>query len=354
MDSRDQRHNNESITSSRPTPVSTVSGDEVQVLLAKLERASPYLPNNIPYYDLSSVPKNDNRNKPPKHLLQLESMLNHLNAHGLLNNDTTYIEFGCGTAKLSDCISERLQGKASHVLIDRKSFSAERMRDGAIMARCALSTNHHQQYQHCTNKNTLKRLTMDIADFDLDSLEYCLPLNTVGVSKHLCGPAADATIRCVSTRNIPLLVATCCHYLCQLDTFCNTDFVVRELGFTEREFEILSIISGWASIKVNQSSLIPPPTHEEPFPPPLPIEPLSQKITYTSTISSDEFERTYSREEKQRLGKRCKVVLDTGRAHYLVSMGYSVQLVQYTSLSMENHLLIATPCTLPEPNKDLE
>jgi hypothetical protein len=86
---------------------------------------------------------------------------------------------------------------------------------------------------------------------------------------------------------------------------------------------------------------------EEPFPPPVPTEPLPQHMAFVPTTSSDEFERTYTREDKQRLGKRCKVVLDTGRAHYLVSLGYSVRLVQYTSLSMENHLLIATAVKKP-------
>jgi tRNA:m4X modification enzyme len=326
-----------------PTPVSTVSGTEVQILLAKLDRASPYLPTTLAYQDLASpyatmctTTPTAKQHRPPKHLLQLESIVNHLDAHGLLQHDATYVEFGCGTAKLSDCISERLGGRSSHLLIDRKAFSAERKRDGAMVAR----------------KSTVHRVTMDIADVQLD-VQLDTPTSwqrdghagavAVGVSKHLCGPAADLTMACLAPRTIPLVVATCCHHLCRLDNYCNTDFVVHQLGFTEREFDVLRIISGWASIKVKKVPATASPLHEEPFPPPVPTEPLPQDVACAPTMSSDEFERTYSREEKQRLGKRCKVVLDTGRAHHLVSLGYSVRLVQYTSLSMENHLLIATP-----------
>ena len=343
-------------TTQTQTPISSVSGEEVQILLAKLNRASPYLPKTIPYQDMSS-PHHDKQNKPPKHLLQLESMINHLEAHNLLQKNTTFIEFGCGTAKLSDCINERLQGESSHIVIDRQTFSNERKRDGTIVAR--------SKYPH-----QIVRLTMDINDFHLETIP-ALPRPPVAVSKHLCGPAADATIQCLATQQtrIPLLVATCCHHSCQFNSFCNTDFVIHQLGFTTREFDILTILSAWASIYISplsststststsstlssQLSLpLPPPSltmtnHNEPFPPPLPMEPLPQYLPRTMTttmVPSADFERTFHRSDKQQLGKRCKVLLDTARAHHLVSLGYSVRLVQYTSLSMENHLLIATP-----------
>ena len=57
---------------------------------------------------------------------------------------------------------------------------------------------------------------------------------------------------------------------------------------------------------------------------------------------SEVFERSFSREEKRKLGKTCKLLLDLGRAEYLRSRGYAtVRLVRYTTRSKEDILLLA-------------
>jgi tRNA:m4X modification enzyme len=325
-----------------PTAVSSVTREEVQLLIFKLDRAAPYLPRHVPFQDLAS-PRDNN---PPKHLLQLESIVNHLHQIGLLREKCCFIEFGCGTAKLSDCISEALKGNSSHILIDRQHFRAERLRDGAIKARSFKQQKQQQQQQ-------VQRITVDIADMDLASLVH-VSSEMVAVSKHLCGPAADHTIRCLekyySTNHcplVPLAVATCCHYMCRFESFSNCSFFMW-LGFSERDFEVLRIISQWASIKLKTTVRSPdhPASNNSTAPnrlPALPTVPLSIQVDYQPLIPSEQFERTFTREQKAKLGKRCKIVLDTARAHRLQELGYSVQLVHYTSRSLENNLLIALP-----------
>lgn len=312
------------------TAVSSVTGEEVQLLIFKLNRAAPFLPVHVPFQDLASPLERN----PPKHLRQVESLANHLREEGLMEKETCFIEFGCGTAKLSDQISKLCKGESSHILIDRQHFRAERLRDGAIRAR-----SKHVQ-----------RVTVDIADMDLASLVGdTFSTNLVAVSKHLCGPAADFTIRCLETYStstnrplVPLAVATCCHYMCRFESFSNPRFYTL-LGFSERDFEVLRIVSQWSSMKLKtRAKPVELTTNSSGFPA-LPTEPLSIHVEYKPPVPSEEFERTFTREQKAALGKRCKIVLDTARAHRLQELGYTVRLLHYTSHSLENNLLIAIP-----------
>jgi Methyltransferase TRM13 len=103
---------------------------------------------------------------------------------------------------------------------------------------------------------------------------------------------------------------------------------------------VLRIISQWASIKLKTRSN--PASNTVPNGlPALPTGPLTSQVDYQPPIPSEEFEMTFTREQKAALGKRCKIVLDTARAHRLQELGYSVRLVHYTSHSLENNLLIA-------------
>jgi tRNA:m4X modification enzyme len=264
----------------------------------------------------------------------VESIVNHLREAGLMEEETCFIEFGCGTAKLSDQISKLSKGASSHILIDRQQFRAERLRDGAIRARC----------KH------VQRVTADIADTDLASLVGdASSTNLVAVSKHLCGPAADHTIRCLETYStsnhrplVPMAVATCCHYMCRLESFTNPRFFSL-LGFSERDFEVLRIISQWSSIKLKTREKAVELTTMPSGLPALPTEPLSIHVEYKPPVPSGEFERTFTRGQKAALGKRCKIVLDAARAHRLQELGYNVRLLHYTSHSLENNLLVAIP-----------
>ena len=59
-----------------------------------------------------------------------------------------------------------------------------------------------------------------------------------------------------------------------------------------------------------------------------------------SFVPSDEFERTFTRNDKVRLGIRLKRLLDLARAAKLQAIGYDVELIRYTSTSVEDRLLV--------------
>ena len=316
-----------------PTAASTVTGLEVQYLIAKMNRAAPFLPfskpNDVPFQDRSTRHTSTTQ-APPKHIQQVESITNHIKEANFFHPGTSFCELGCGTAKLSDHISQAMDGCASHVLIDRKVFGKTSLRDGAMMARLKRG-------------NSVRRITMDIGDID-DLSSICGP-NPVVISKHLCGIAADHLIRCCCRSRAPLIVATCCHYLCDWDQFSNTRFF-EMLGFSQRDFQVLTIISQWASIGKDCSfeakssnegdgsatwTILPS------------LELLSSTIIPEHLVDSDDFERSFSRPEKMALGKRCKLFLDTARAYRLQEVGYQVKLVRYTTMSIEDHLLMAVP-----------
>jgi hypothetical protein len=352
-----------------PSAVSTVTGQEVQLLIAKLNRAAPLLPfaysADVPLQDLANPQQQQQQHasisfgntkkrkqEPPKHIRQLESITNHLQSVNLCQPGTTFCELGCGTAKLSDHVSETMKGESSHILIDRKiSFGHTRLRDRAIAARCCKKD---------TSSARVERITMDIGDID-DLAAICCgtadedessrsTVVPVVISKHLCGPASDLSIQCCAASRAPMVVATCCHYLCSWSQFSNTSFF-ETMGFTERDFQVLTIVSQWASMNKttkdqSSSSAVSQETLETiswlqlPTLSPLPHTLKEESVTL---IDSKEFEKSFSRDEKAALGKRCKLFLDTARAYRMQELGYRVKLVRYTTMSIEDHLLIALP-----------
>ena len=188
---------------------------------------------------------------------------------------------------------------------------------------------------------------MDIGDIhDLPST--CGVETVVGISKHLCGSAADLSIRCCSRSQTPMAVATCCHYLCTWDQFSNTQFF-QTLGFTKRDFEVLTIVSQWASMgqaTCIETNLNSNETSTQ-WTTLRTLEPLSPTIVPEHLIDSKEFEKSFSRRDKTKLGKRCKLFLDIARAYRLQDAGYLVKLLRYTLMSLEDHLLLAVPAPIP-------
>eukprot|EP00978_Attheya_sp_CCMP212_P037545 scaffold178141_cov35-Attheya_sp.AAC.1 len=58
-------------------------------------------------------------------------------------------------------------------------------------------------------------------------------------------------------------------------------------------------------------------------------------------VSSQEFEHTFSRQEKASLGVQLKQLLDLSRVSRLQELGYVVELIRYTTQSVDDRLLLA-------------
>jgi Methyltransferase TRM13 len=313
--------------------ISSVSGYDVQRLLFKIQRAKSHLPrvDSISKSDLRNDSNPYSANRPAKHIGQVESIIAHMQRSGFfaeLQDDDNevfphpikqakrchFIEFGCGTAKLSDhvsmyiaCQKQQKEKQAASlkdakpiqyrfILIDRQPMKAvERYCDGRMRSRRLSSSS---------DRAVVQRFVSPISEINLwkilhdESLAFSSEFENVAVamSKHLCGSATDDAIECLQIYRrdcsfnaishdhtpksarmslIPLIFATCCHYACHADTFMKTPQCIvsrhrtadkdcdsmselsylQHLGFDQRDIEVIIIISQWASIKIDEQTL---------------------------------------------------------------------------------------------------
>jgi hypothetical protein len=130
-----------------------------------------------------------------------------------------------------------------------------------------------------------------------------------------------------------------------------------QLGLTEQDFRVAVTASQWASVKnenkvkMNQEAIgreDKAETNDDVLPDLVQVadtarKALSAKSIPPPTLTSDEFERTFSRQEKGELGLKLKQLLDLCRAARMQELGYDrVKLVRYTTRSIEDRLLVAS------------
>ena len=177
------------------------------------------------------------------------------------------------------------------------------------------------------------------------------------MSKHLCGPACDLAIAALGGEDVPyglgppFAFATCCHYLCTWESFAGREYWIR-LGFDEEDFEVAVAASQWYSLKGGKSRNANEQNMSNSTSKHFSQKDLSAIIDEAGvavdsedmlrpSISSEEFERTFSREEKAKLGGMVKRLLDLLRIAKLQELGYAdAELVLYTTRSIENRLLV--------------
>ena len=288
-----------------------------------------------------------------KHVLQECSILGHLRRIGAYDNDTTEqpidelvqrttaIEIGAGTGRLSERLQRVTSDEMVHVMIDRQEFNPSSCRDGRMRKRAK-------------DSNTIQRIVSDVADLDIR--EYCQQSRCFCMSKHLCGPALDLAIGALervvpSSSRPPFAFATCCHYLCTFDAFAGKQHWIK-LGLTEEDFEVAVTVSQWYSLKRkhevefngyascirNEDSVYV--DYEKVINNAVCSDMVKNQNYPSDTVSSEEFERNFTSDNKSQLGERVKILLDSLRVAKLQELGYKTELVLYTNRSIENRLLI--------------
>ena len=265
-----------------------IRGHQVQKLLKKLDGViHPYLDrwiggggedDSLALQDLDEVSSGiSNDDGGGKHTRQELSIISHLQRIKAINDDVSddsenddglsssfsqnqkksilirSIELGCGTGRLSDKLQEQTKAKLDHILIDRYPFEEKQCRDRHMRQRL-------RQWRAAT---VVQRHCKDIAELDFKdySTKDCHQIFIM--SKHLCGPACDLAISALgnflSTQNTsshtdtspnppPVLIATCCHYLCTWESYTGKDMWLT-LGLSQYEFEVAVALSQWASVK---------------------------------------------------------------------------------------------------------
>ncbi|XP_072516251.1 tRNA:m(4)X modification enzyme TRM13 homolog isoform X2 [Salminus brasiliensis] len=321
-------------------------------------------------------PLNDpkNGNFAFKHLKQQASILGNMEALELLGPGRCYVEFGAGKGKLSHWIHVALEkAEDVHFLLVERS-----------------STRFKVDGKHKNTDATFDRLQVDIQHLDLGRVPFLSEkgLPVIAVGKHLCGAATDLALRCLfehslkdldshqPTKRIKLsegaeedsktggdlavsgvAIALCCHHRCDWRHYVGKEFF-RERGLGIREFDAFQRMSSWATCGMSRVS------HGHKTSPREKVGTLDEKQMGkeeeeeeedeedeeaehegSSETIPDNLNSAVSAEEREHVGRLCKVLIDHGRLHYLQQRGFKPNLRYYTSrdVSLENVLLTAVP-----------
>ena len=208
------------------------------------------------------------------------------------------VELGCGSGGLSKTfqICNNNENNFSFLLIDRMKYRSKNRYDNLIKSKI--------------NKGSLERKVIDIKDLSIDNY-YGSYNNFCFISKHLCGEACEISLNKIINiinenkngnfnKKFNIIIATCCHYLLNNETFCNFK-MFQDYDFSKEEFNMMTRLSSWSTLK-------------------------------------DENDKNFL------LGKKIKTLLDYGRCKYLENNGFKeVKLIEYISLDItkENVILLA-------------
>lgn len=252
--------------------------------------------------------------KNSKNIFQEISIFENAKSLNLLfgGNKNIIVELGCGAAELSKTFQIGCKNNSSHILIDRMKYASKNKFDGVIQEH--LNTSN----QNNNLNNFIIRDTIDIKNMDMKSYiteeKEKQNNNIVFISKHLCGNAFELSIEKIinyhnyllennleNNNKDSLVIATCCHYLLNSNTYCNYKYINEMLNVSKEEFNYMIRLTSWGTLK---------DTNAENF----------------------------------KLGKKIKYILDKGRCEYLKQNGFNkVKIVEYidSNFTKENTLIIA-------------
>ncbi|KAL4634870.1 hypothetical protein GN956_G13928 [Arapaima gigas] len=337
-------------------PIADHSKKQLELLIEKLKKAVNGLTSVHKERILSHPALDDALGDPKngdsafKHLKQQASLLGNMHTLGLLGSDRCFVEFGAGKGKLSHWLHVAMQAYQNvHFL---------------LVERC--STRFKVDGKHRNADSIFERLQVDIQHLSLRKVPFLrekkLPL--VGVGKHLCGAATDLALRCLldssgkeGTRESHqpprkrakqdcetepqatapetdvewepvvsgLAIALCCHHRCEWRHYVGKEFF-RERGLSATEFAAYQRMSSWATCGLKRAS-----TSKEHFP-----EEESKEHEQEGESVPNSLEEGVSADERQHVGRLCKLLIDYGRADFLHRHGFTSNLQHYTSTDGPN------------------
>nr|XP_023669075.1 tRNA:m(4)X modification enzyme TRM13 homolog isoform X1 [Paramormyrops kingsleyae] len=342
-------------------PLGERSKEELNFLIQKLNSAVSGLnlehEERILFHPALCDALNDPKNGDSafKHLKQQASLLGNMDALGLLGPERCFIEFGAGKGKLSHWIHVALQGSRSvHFMLVERSCTRFKV-DG----------------KHKNADVTFDRLQVDIQHLCLRKVPFLQEqkVPVVGVGKHLCGAATDLALRCLldsveddeesgepprkrvkqegGAKRDPvaagevsgLAIALCCHHRCDWRHYVGKEFF-RERGLGAPEFAAFQRMSSWATCGLRKVAGV----EGRPSAGEWGAEEHDQgEDAVPSTLNE-----LVSAEDRERVGRLCKLLIDCGRVHFLRGKGFASDLRYYTSkdVSLENVLLTAVPTSI--------
>ncbi|KAM8875753.1 tRNA:m(4)X modification enzyme TRM13 homolog isoform 1-T2 [Spinachia spinachia] len=340
---------------------------ELQSLLDKLKSAVTGLQCDVEDSVLSHPVLQEELNDPKngdsahKHLKQQSSLLGHLEALGLLGRGRCFVEFGAGRGKLSHWIHEALKSRDQLQTCDDLQL--------LLVERSSTRFKVDGKHQHAGVQ--FERLQVDIQYLDLSKVQLLrqkrLPL--VGVGKHLCGAATDLALRCLLKTPRPageaepprkrlktseqeepplaesglgpgpvlgLAVALCCHHRCEWRHYVGQQFFLQR-GLGAAEFSAFCRMSSWATCGLRVAN-------QDHDPQARPGDGDDEE-EHEPAEETDAVSGFLSAEERERVGRLCKRLIDSGRLHFLETRGFRGKLARYANsqVTLENVVLTAVP-----------
>uniref|UniRef100_A0A8D0HKG2 tRNA:m(4)X modification enzyme TRM13 n=1 Tax=Sphenodon punctatus TaxID=8508 RepID=A0A8D0HKG2_SPHPU len=360
-------------------PVSSLSKEALEDLIRKLKRASYSIKTIIKDQTLSHQALQNALNDPKngesafKHLKQQASILGNMEKLHLLGPRRCFIEFGAGRGKLSHWVDIALQDaeKVHFLLVERAT------------------TRFKVDGKHRKKDTIFERLLVDIQHLCLNKVPILVEekLPVVGIGKHLCGAATDLALRCLiesyaSQRdakneepaakrfkshtgevasNCPtdelsgknasenwnpvagIAIALCCHHRCDWKHYVGREFFMTQ-GLGPVEFNYFQRLSSWATCGMRETVEEASKTDADCGDQNIEAEEHDQGHK-TIEFTSDSLQGLLTVEERKKIGRLCKLLIDHGRIEYLQQRGYEAELQYYTdfTVSLENVLLTAVP-----------
>ncbi|KAK1328854.1 hypothetical protein QTO34_011024 [Cnephaeus nilssonii] len=374
----------ETETPEQLVPISSLPEEQLEILIKKLKKASEGLNSTLKDQIMSHPALHDALNDPnngdsaTKHLKQQASILGNIEKLKLLGPRRCFVEFGAGKGKLSHWVDIALKdAEEVHFILVEK-----------------VPTRFKVDGKHRKKNSVFQRLQIDIQHLCLNRIPVLSRerLPVVGIGKHLCGAATDLALRCLvetygasreegseepsakriknekadrdvdaaaeagGERNVAeawtpvagIVVALCCHHRCDWRHYVGKDYF-RAQGLGAREFHYFQRMSSWATCGMRTAA----------------VE--ASGVPRTRGDESEDGEEhdggghrgpedragtlpgSLPVEEKERLGRLCKLLIDQGRLQYLQRRGFRAALQRYTDpgVSLENVLLTALPARAP-------
>lgn len=226
-------------------------------------------------------------------------------------------------------------------------------------------------------KKDFARARIDIRHLDVGKLPLVSERPVVAVAKHLCGVATDLTLTALKNRMAQkehsvggVMICTCCHALMKWEDFpdASRKWLSGVLGVAvdKQRFELLRRCTGWqndgghtaaATSKTASKRHAARQALQERaggeaaagvVGGPATVE-LAQELREAATAkASREWRSGIDDDERERIGRCCKQLLDGSRRAAVRATGLRCELVQYidTSVTPENTLLVAWDETL--------
>ncbi|XP_072945447.1 tRNA:m(4)X modification enzyme TRM13 homolog [Epargyreus clarus] len=311
--------------------------DKVNILYDKYVKDTITVIDEQPIHEVVLEEFNEERRAESslRHLRQVSSLLHLMEAEGLVQDNTCYVELGAGKGQFSYYAYKAWCGKnASRVLlVDRASLRHKldnKLRDSAAATDSDAAGS---------GASGCCRIRADLAHLALDKVPEVLESGSVvGFAKHLCGVATDYALRCLmatgaARRLRGAALATCCHHRCDADSYVGTEYM-QELGINSEELNIMFGIVSWATCGDGRSR----ERRQREGGAGEPGD--AGDAANAGDISNARFVCGAGRAAA---GLRAKALLDAGRARFLQSGGLRTRLCRFVppAVSPENLCILA-------------